>query len=385
MNADELTRRLRAADPASSLPPGESSETIRRAVLSGERSSSPSIRAPRRHPRSLVVIVAIGLILLLGGSAYGTSLLLDWPAVTPAGLSPDEVVQQFHEWTAKIELPPGATWHDPLLLPDTRYGSREGAAEAVMQAMGDWATEWMAAAKAGDHSRVDTAKRELAALRAAIPVAGSENSENGGTIWDTSTADYYDAIIAAALKGDVERLKWVAQWGHKIDPAWFWAVQRHQVIFSAGGPTATPLRTPRQFLAEYRRAQRVFDLPPGRTWPARPYVPPRYLPDNLPMEKGSGRYEAAMMISWAYWWQEWVDAATNGDGARVEAADAASVRLERLLPHTPAGQAMCQHTWLALDDRTIADFHTVVAAARRGDLKPMKDWLWVQHAWLTMK
>ena len=136
----------------------------------------------------------------------------------------------------------------------------------------------------------------------------------------------------------------MAQWAARIDPAWFWAAQRHQVIFVGGGPVQILYDRP-QFLAEYKAAQARFDLPSGRRWPTSPS-----LPNNLPMEKGSGYLEA---------------------------------RLEKLLPRMPKDYAT--HEWLALDDKTIADFRTVVADARRGDMKPMKDWLWVQHAWLAMK
>ena len=184
-------------------------------------------------------------------------------------------------------------------------------------------------------------------------------------------------MIAAARQGHLDRLSWVAQWAARIDPAWFWAAQRHWVEFVGGGPAQVLYKRP-QFLAEYRAAQANFDLPPGRRWPTSPS-----LPNNLPMEKGSGYLEAALTISWAYWWQEWVDAAKAGDQQRIEAADKASRRLEKLLPRDPKGSPT--YEWLALEDTTIADFRTVVAHARRGDMKPMKDWLWVQHAWLAMK
>ena len=377
----DLLRRLRDADPAEAMPPQDpaSRDALRRALVSGARTSAARAPRPLLRRRLSIAAAAIAAILVLGGSAYGASVILDWPAPLPPGhgLTALQVQRQYDVWRTKIELPPGATWQKKLLLPtDTTYGSREGAAQAVTQAMGAWAVEWQTAAEAGDRQRVETAMSQLASLRASIPVS-TDGNDSGTGIWDTSTAEYYDAVIAAAKQGHLDRLKWVAEWAARIDPAWFWAAQRHWVEFVGGGPAQVLYKRP-QFLAEYRAAQANFDLPPGRRWPTSPS-----LPNNLPMEKGSGYLEAALTISWAYWWQEWVDAAKAGDQQRIEAADKASRRLEKLLPRDPKGSPT--YEWLALEDKTIADFRTVVAHARRGDMKPMKDWLWVQHAWLAMK
>jgi hypothetical protein len=221
MNADALDR-LRAADPAASLPEedAERREQLRRAIVLS--STDGPERAGTRRPRRRVLLAAIvaGAILLLCGTAvYAAKVVLPplkplKPPPMPAAdtlMTAGQVHAEYRLWTHKIALPPGVKWRRERLpkgpggYGDT-YGGNTGTLDAIEWALSAWSREWIGAAKAQDEVRIAAAAAAMERLSFAIPEWHEGMTENQGG-WDSSSIESLKADIAAAKQGDLRGLQ----------------------------------------------------------------------------------------------------------------------------------------------------------------------------------
>lgn len=372
MNADVLDR-LRADDPAASLPEedAEQRERLRRAIVA---SSIDSLgQAPRGHPQRRILVAAAvgGAVILLGGTAvYAATVVLAPPPTPPrdATLTAAQVRAQYRLWTHKLQLPPGVKWRRENLPEGELWGGNTGAMDAIQWAMAAWSREWIAAAEVHDGQRIAAAGTALARLRAAMPAWHEGETENQGG-WDSSVFAVFDAVVADAQRGDFEGLR---RFADEIGPAPRPETSLHQVIWVSGGLTQTFIESD-QVLAQFRAFQSRIALPPGVKWEA-----PK-LADDEQYGSRTG-FVDAIMFAWTAWWREWVAADKAGDRGRIAAAEAASAHIGALLPVAPDGPS--KEEWTALEDVSVKEYEQLHARARKGDLDGIKEWLALQD-WVT--
>ena len=132
--------------------------------------------APRRSAaRRRVALVAVGLAVmaLLATTAFAVA---NWfgdvvkPAVTK---------QEYKTAQSELTLPPGVTWPELNVDPNSVTSRGGGGSSAVMIAMGSWECYWVNAIKSGDEQAQQRAHAELSSLLAnhvvIAPAGASEN------------------------------------------------------------------------------------------------------------------------------------------------------------------------------------------------------------------
>ena len=386
MSAD-IFDRLAAADPATNMPLATSEDDERLLLRVFASSTSPkagTIR--RRRTYRFVALLGAALLLVGGATAYGAHYVLtplETPAPDDSGMTWTQFRDEYYAWTARIELPPGVDWHvfeRPYDYANTRYGTGMGAHFAIEQAIGRWAQEWIAAAKVREPQRAAVAAAWLQRLRAAMNLHTEGMSENQGG-YDQAILDELDAAIAAAGEGRFEPLAaftgWAKprHWGAAPD---VYEGTQYFIGWIGGLPDGlsadelNALRIPgSEAGVEYASVLGAIGLPQAAEWRDWP-------PSNDWRMKGDG-FQAAVDYAWKAWWREWVVASKAGDRGRIDAAEAASARLHDLVsnrwPSDPAAEE-----WVSLDAKTLRDFERLDAAARRGDMQGIEDWLNFQ-AW----
>ena len=380
MSADILYR-LAAADPATAMPEITAADDER--LLAELFAAQPRTQPPQtpRWRRFRWVALVGAAFVLIGGAAYGAEYGLPSLPTSddPDGVTWEQARDEYDEWTKKLELPAGASWHEFERPWDDAsmggYGAAWGAMDAIEQAIGRWAQEWIAAAKTRDPQRAVAAETWLRRLRAVMEPIREGHSENEAG-YDQSILDELDAAIAAARHGRFEPLNGFTGWarprhyatrpevyrGTKYDVRWIGdlpdglSVDELNALRISGSEAG----------AEYASVLGMIGLPQAAEWRDWP-------PSNDWRMKGDG-YQAAVDYAWAAWWREWVAAAEAGDRERIVAAEAASARLHDLIsrrwPSDPAAEE-----WVSLDARTLRDFERLDAAARQGDMQGIQDWL----------
>jgi hypothetical protein len=381
MSADILDR-IAAIDPAQTMPEATREDDER--LVAGIVASTPTPRplpTDRRSRIRWIALAGAALLLLGGATAYAAEYVL-LPPPTPPPADPGMTWTQFRdeylEWTTKIELPAGVSWNEferPYDYANTRYGTGMGAMDAIEQAIGRWAQEWIAAAKDRDQRRVAAASASIARLRGAMQSNTEGMSENQGN-YDQSILDELDAAIAAAGESRFEPLAAFTEWAkprHYGAAPEVYQGTEYPVGWIGECPDGlstdelNALRVPAsEVRAEYASVLQEVGLPqsaPWRDWP----------PSNEWRMKGDG-FTAAVDYAWRAWWREWVAAAEAGEPERIVAAEAASARLHDLVskrwPSDPSAEE-----WVSLDAETLDVFERLDAGARRGDLQGIKDWL----------
>ena len=161
-------RRLNPVPQAGSVDGAELFEQI----TSLPRDERP---APTRSGRRRVALVAVGLAVmaLLATTAFAVA---NWfgdvvkPAVTK---------QEYKTAQSELRLPPGVTWPELNVDPNSVTSRGGGGSSAVMVAMGSWECYWADAIKIGDEQAQQQAHAELNSLFAnhvvIAPAGASEN------------------------------------------------------------------------------------------------------------------------------------------------------------------------------------------------------------------
>ena len=382
---------LRAADPAVSMSPDTSDDRdrLRRAIVATPLDAKGAQRflPPRRmRPRLVLAAVIGGALVLFGGEAVVVANTTDYDPIPQAPADSSADAEQFRDeynvWTHELVLPPGVEWNEFEMPNDgSLVGVGAGAMDAIEQAVGRWAREWLAADRAGDAQRIAIAVAELRRLRAIMPGIPNDGSSELTAGYDQSILDDLDAAIIAAKAGRFGPLKEFFEWARPRHYALPVPVPGeppiHQICWTVGGPGDGTI-TADQARAEYRAFQKLIDLPETVRWPDWPLL------EDATYMSGNGTISGAN-YAWKTWWREWIAADRAGDAERIAAAAAASARLRRILPREPEDMASADTSWAAFDSTTLGDFERIDAEAREGDFRAMKAWLAYQQRCLEEK
>ena len=204
MSADILDR-LAAADPAADMPILQPARRMS-ACCAGSSPRRWTRAAPRladEDTHRLVALLGAALLFVGGAAAYGTEYGLP-PLATSDDLDGDAGSRPVTSTTSgrrRPSCPPDMSWHEFERPWDDVTSAMEPAMgrDAVEQAIGRWAQEWIAAAKDRDPQRAAAAQAWLRRLRAAMQPIREGTSENGAG--RTNILDDLDAAIAAASRG----------------------------------------------------------------------------------------------------------------------------------------------------------------------------------------
>ena len=172
MKNDSTLAYLRRLNPVPEAPSVDGADLFDRITsLPREERPLPKRFAARRR----VALVAVGLVVmaLLATTALAIS---GWfgdvvkPAVTK---------QEYKTAQSDLTLPPGVTWPELNVDPNSVTSRGGGGSSAVMIAMGSWECYWADAIKSGDEQAQQRAHAELNSLFAhhvvIAPAGASEN------------------------------------------------------------------------------------------------------------------------------------------------------------------------------------------------------------------
>ena len=147
--------------------------------------------APRRSAaRRRVALVAVGLAVMaiLATTAFAVA---NWfgdvvkPAVTK---------QEYKTAQSELRLPPGVTWPELNVDPNSVTSRGGGGSSAVMIAMSSWECYWVDAIKSGDEQAQQRAHAELSSLLANhVVIAPAGASEN----WSPSSSHSFPVAAFA--------------------------------------------------------------------------------------------------------------------------------------------------------------------------------------------
>jgi hypothetical protein len=172
MKNDSTLAYLRRLNPVPEAASVDGAELFER-ITSLPRDERP---APRRSAaRRRVVLVAVGLAVMA---------LLATTALAISGwfgdvVKPPVTRQEYRNAQDALALPPGATWPDLNVDPNSVTSRGGGGSQAVMIAMGSWECYWVDAIKSGDQQAQQQAHAELSSLLhdhvVIAPAGASEN------------------------------------------------------------------------------------------------------------------------------------------------------------------------------------------------------------------
>jgi hypothetical protein len=190
----DLARLLRAHDPARSLAPADAGalESLRRAIVSSPliAADSRKTRLPRRRVLAVALVMALALVFTATG--WGIYSIFHTAA---------EVRHDFNGEAAKIELPPGATWHQPNLDDNAIYGGRAAQMQALSQATCAWIAYWVDGYRSHDVAQMQAGFHGFERVRAAMPLHHEGESEDVGG-YDASSLQWFDRILAQERAGN---------------------------------------------------------------------------------------------------------------------------------------------------------------------------------------
>jgi hypothetical protein len=162
-------RRLNPVPQAASVDGAELFEQI----TSLPQDERPTARRSPNRRRVALVAVALAATAILATTAFAVA---NWfgdvvkPAVTK---------QEYKTAQSDLTLPPGVTWPELNVDPNSVTSRGGGGSSAVMVAMGSWECYWADAIKSGDEQAQQRAHAELNSLFAnhvvIAPAGASEN------------------------------------------------------------------------------------------------------------------------------------------------------------------------------------------------------------------
>lgn len=165
----DYLRRLNPVPQAASVDGAELFEQI----TSLPQDERPTARRSPNRRRVALVAVALAATAILATTAFAVA---NWfgdvvkPAVTK---------QEYKTAQSELTLPPGVTWPELNVDPNSVTSRGGGGSSAVMVAMGSWECYWADAIKSGDEQAQQRAHAELNSLFAnhvvIAPAGASEN------------------------------------------------------------------------------------------------------------------------------------------------------------------------------------------------------------------
>jgi hypothetical protein len=157
MKNDSTLTYLRRLNPVSEAASVDGAELFER-ITSLPRDERPAPRRSATRRRVALVAVGLAVMALLATTAFAVA---NWfgdvvkPAVTK---------QEYKTAQSELTLPPGVTWPELNVDPNSVTSRGGGGSSAVMIAMGSWECYWVDAIKSGDEQAQQQAHAELNAL-----------------------------------------------------------------------------------------------------------------------------------------------------------------------------------------------------------------------------
>ena len=172
MKNDSTLAYLRRMNPVPRAASVDGAELYDRITSLPRDEQRQARRAPRRR-RLALVAVALIVMALLATTAFAISGLFT------DVVKPPVTRQEYRNAQDVLTLPPGATWPDLNIEPNSVTSRGGGGSYAVMIAMGSWECYWVDAIKSGDGEAQSQAHAELNALLSdhvvIAPAGASEN------------------------------------------------------------------------------------------------------------------------------------------------------------------------------------------------------------------
>ena len=171
MKNDTLAH-LRRLNPVPEAAPVDGAELFDR-ITSLPQDEPLRARRPQYRRRVALVAVGLAVMALLATTALAIS---GWFGDV---VEPPVTRQEYKNAQDVLTLPPGATWPDLNVDPNSVTSRGGGGAMAVMIAMGSWECYWADAIRTGDQQAQQQAHAELDSLLAdhavIAPAGASEN------------------------------------------------------------------------------------------------------------------------------------------------------------------------------------------------------------------
>lgn len=169
MNTDSILLRLRAANPFPDVAASPADEEL------FERITALRSDTRRSFHRPLVVFgVAFIAVAVLASTAFAISQWIGGDVVKP-DVTKTEYLQAQHE----LPLPPGETWPELHVDPNSVTTRGGGGGYAVAIAQNRWECYWVAAIRSGDLDQQARARAQVESLlRNNVRVAPAGASEN---------------------------------------------------------------------------------------------------------------------------------------------------------------------------------------------------------------
>ncbi len=157
MKNDSTLAHLRRLNPVPEAASVDSAELFER-ITSLPPDERPAPRRSATVRRVALVAVGLAVMALLATTALAIS---GWFEDV---VKPPVTRQEYHNAQDVLTLPPGATWPQLNVDPNSVTSRGGGGAQAVMIAMGSWECYWVDAIKSGDGQAQQQAQAELNSL-----------------------------------------------------------------------------------------------------------------------------------------------------------------------------------------------------------------------------
>jgi hypothetical protein len=160
MTTDAITSRLRMANPKPLVPAADDPDLLARitALPADPRLARPDRRKAVRR-RRVALALAFVLLALLTSTAFAVS---HW--VLGDAVKPPVTRREYQRAQHQLTLPPGATWPEFHIQPNTLTGRGAGGGHAVGISQNAWECYWVRAIDRGDLAAQRRAHAELEAL-----------------------------------------------------------------------------------------------------------------------------------------------------------------------------------------------------------------------------
>jgi hypothetical protein len=175
MTTDAITSRLRMANPMPLVPAADDPDLFARiTALPADPRLARSDRRKVVRRRRVALALALVLLGLLTSTAFAVS---HW--VLGDAVKPPVTHREYQRAQHQLTLPPGATWPEFHIQPNTLTGRGAGGGHAVGISQNAWECYWVRAIDRGDVAAQRRAHAELEALLANnVLVAPKDASEN---------------------------------------------------------------------------------------------------------------------------------------------------------------------------------------------------------------
>jgi len=172
MKNDSTLAYLRRLNPVPDAGSVDGAELFER-ITSRPRDERPARRRSATRRRVALVAVALAATAILATTAFAVA---NWFGDV---VKPPVTKHEYKTAQSELTLPPGVTWPELNVDPNTVTSRGGGGSSAVMIAMGSWECYWADAIRSGDERAQQRAHAELNSLFAnhvvIAPAGASEN------------------------------------------------------------------------------------------------------------------------------------------------------------------------------------------------------------------